>query len=70
MRELRGRGMLVAVELDDAHIAREASARLLRAGWVVLGEGPENRTLALTPALVISEELLDAAADALAECLE
>ncbi|MFI5316273.1 MAG: aspartate aminotransferase family protein [Myxococcota bacterium] len=70
VRELRGRGLLVAVELDDAHLAREASSRLLRAGWVALCEGPENRTLALTPALVIAEPLLDAAADLVAECLE
>jgi len=43
---------------------------LLRAGWVVLGEGPENRVLALTPPLTIAEELLEAAADELAEVLE
>jgi 4-aminobutyrate aminotransferase-like enzyme len=42
----------------------------LRAGWVVLGEGPELRTLALTPPLTIAEELLEAAADAIAEALE
>jgi len=70
VRALRGRGLLVAVELEDAGFARDAAARLLRAGWIVLGEGPENRTLALTPALVVAEELLDAAADRLAECLE
>jgi 4-aminobutyrate aminotransferase / (S)-3-amino-2-methylpropionate transaminase / 5-aminovalerate transaminase len=70
VRALRGRGLLVAVELDDAGFAREAAARLLRAGWIVLGEGPESRTLALTPALSIAEELLEAAADRLAECLE
>jgi 4-aminobutyrate aminotransferase/(S)-3-amino-2-methylpropionate transaminase len=70
VRELRGRGLLVAVELDDAEFARAAAGRLLRAGWVVLGEGPENRVLALTPALTIAEELLEAAADELAEALE
>jgi 4-aminobutyrate aminotransferase/(S)-3-amino-2-methylpropionate transaminase len=70
VRALRGRGLLVAVELDDATFAREAAGRLLRAGWIALGEGPENRTLALTPALVIAEELLDAAADRIAECLQ
>jgi 4-aminobutyrate aminotransferase/(S)-3-amino-2-methylpropionate transaminase len=70
VRELRGRGLLVAVELDDPAFSRAAAARLLRAGWVVLGEGPEGRTLALTPPLNIAESLLEAAADELAEALE
>jgi len=70
LRELRGRGLLVALELDDADFARAASQRLLCAGWVVLGEGPDGRTLALTPPLTISESLLERAADALAEALE
>ena len=67
VRSLRGRGLLVAVELDDAGFARALSTKLLRAGWIALGEGPDLRTLALTPPLVIAEELLDAAADLLAE---
>ena len=67
VRSLRGRGLLVAVELDDAAYARALSNRLLQTGWIALGEGPDLRTLALTPPLVIAEELLDAAADLLAE---
>ena len=67
VRSLRGRGLLVAVELDDAAFARALSTKLLGAGWIALGEGPDLRTLALTPPLVIAEELLDAAADLLAE---
>jgi len=70
VRALRGRGLLVAVELDDAAFARALGARLLRAGWVVLGEGPENRTLALTPPLDVAERLLDACAVVLAELCE
>jgi len=69
VREVRGRGLLLAIELDDASHARASAARLLRAGWITLGEGPEGRTLALTPPLVIAEPVLDAAADALAEAL-
>jgi acetylornithine/succinyldiaminopimelate/putrescine aminotransferase len=70
VRGLRGRGLLVAVELDDAAFARELGGRLLRTGWVALGEGPDNRTLALTPPLTIAEELLDAFADQLGELCE
>jgi 4-aminobutyrate aminotransferase / (S)-3-amino-2-methylpropionate transaminase / 5-aminovalerate transaminase len=70
VRELRGRGLLVAVELDDAAFARAAAARMLRAGWLVLGEGPDGRTLALTPPLTIAEALLERAAEVLAEALE
>jgi len=69
VRALRGRGLLVAVELDDAAYARELGGKLLRAGWIALGEGPDNRTLALTPALGIAEPLCDAFADQLGELL-
>jgi acetylornithine/succinyldiaminopimelate/putrescine aminotransferase len=70
VREVRGRGLLLAVELDDAVFARSIVVRALRAGWILLGEGPDGRTLALTPPLVIDESLLDAAAEQLAELLK
>jgi len=70
VRALRGRGLLVAVELDDAGFARELGARLLASGWLALGEGPDLRTLALTPPLDVAEELLDAFAERLAELCE
>src|SRR5262249_35554281 len=41
--------------------------KLCRAAWIALGEGPDQRPRALAPPLVISEELLDAAADLIAE---
>jgi 4-aminobutyrate aminotransferase/(S)-3-amino-2-methylpropionate transaminase len=69
VREVRGRGLLLAIELDDTGFARATVGRLLRAGWITLGEGPEARTLALTPPLLVAESVLDAAADALAEAL-
>ena len=69
VRDVRGRGLLLAVELDDAVFARGIVTRLLKRGWITLGEGPDGRTLALTPPLVIAESLLDAAADTFAELL-
>ena len=41
----------------------------LATGWILLGEGPDARVLALTPPLVISEALLDGALDRLVELL-
>lgn len=69
VREVRGLGLLLAVELDDPGAARGAVSRLLQSGWITLGEGPDGRTLALTPPLTIAEPLLHAATDALAEQL-
>jgi len=69
VREVRGRGLLVAVELDDAVFARTVVTRLLATGWITLGEGADGRTLALTPPLVIEASLLDAAAERLSELL-
>lgn len=69
VREVRGRGLLVAIELDAAPVARALVGDLLRSGWITLGEGPEGRTLALTPPLTISEPLLDAAGERIAELL-
>jgi len=66
---VRGRGLLIAIELDDAVFARSVVERALRAGWITLGEGPDGRTLALTPPLTIAEPLLEAAAEQLAELL-
>jgi acetylornithine/succinyldiaminopimelate/putrescine aminotransferase len=69
VRDVRGRGLLLAVELDDAVFARSIVVSALRAGWITLGEGADGRTLALTPPLMIDESLLDAAADQLGELL-
>jgi 4-aminobutyrate aminotransferase/(S)-3-amino-2-methylpropionate transaminase len=69
VRAVRGRGLLIAVELDDAAFARSVCGQLLQAGWIVLGEGPDGRALALTPPLITSARVLDAASDALAEAL-
>ncbi len=69
VREVRGRGLLLAVELDDAGRARSVVSGLLRSGWITLGEGADGRTLALTPPLTIAEPLLEAATEALAEQL-
>jgi 4-aminobutyrate aminotransferase/(S)-3-amino-2-methylpropionate transaminase len=69
VREVRGRGFLVGVELDSGERARRATRALLAAGWIVLSEGPAADVLALTPPLDSPRELLDAATAALARAL-
>ena len=67
--DVRGRGLMIGIELDSAERAERVVAQALRAGWILLGEGPDGRVLSLTPPLVIGSELLDGAADRLVELL-
>ncbi|MEZ4335092.1 MAG: aspartate aminotransferase family protein [Sandaracinaceae bacterium] len=68
-REVRGRGLMVAVELHEAANPGRIMHDLLSRGWLVLGAGPGGRTLQLTPPLTIDEALLDAAVGAIAEAI-
>ncbi len=66
---VRGRGLMIAVELrGDANPGRVVQDLLSR-GWLVLGAGPGGRTLQLTPPLTIDEPLLEAATEAIAAAL-
>ena len=67
--DVRGRGLLVGIELDTSERADDAVRSALSRGWILLGEGPEGRVLALTPPLTVPEELLDGAAACLVELL-
>lgn len=59
VREVRGAGLLVGVELDgDARVLGVVRA-LLERGYVTLPAGRDGRVLSLTPPLVIAEERLD-----------
>ncbi len=63
--EVRGRGLMLGIELDTADAAQRVVAAMLSEGWILLAEGVEGRVLSLTPPLTISEELLDLATDRL-----
>lgn len=67
--EVRGRGLMLGIELDSpgraARVVRDALAR----GWILLPEGPDARVLSLTPPLNAPEPLLDGAAELLVELL-
>jgi 4-aminobutyrate aminotransferase/(S)-3-amino-2-methylpropionate transaminase len=69
VREVRGRGLMVGVELDGGARAAAACRALLGEGYVVLSGGARGETLTLTPPLVIDEALLDGFVDALARAL-
>lgn len=73
VEEIRGRGMMVGIELSDTgetgaqervgHLMTEA----LRRGYIVLGSGVRSNVLSLSPPLCIQRELLDAGIDCLVE---
>jgi 4-aminobutyrate aminotransferase-like enzyme len=70
VREVRGRGLMVGVELEGGEgRALAVTRRLLARGWIVLTGGGAGDTLTLTPPLDVEDALLDAFADALAAAL-
>jgi 4-aminobutyrate aminotransferase/(S)-3-amino-2-methylpropionate transaminase len=70
VREVRGRGLMVGVELEGgAPRALAVTRRLLAGGWIVLTGGATGDALTLTPPLDVDVALLDAFADALFDAL-
>ena len=67
---VRGRGLMVGVELGSAPLALAVSRDLLASGWIVLTGGVRGDVLTLTPPLTIAEPLLDAFVAALHAAVE
>jgi len=67
--EVRGRGLVIAVECSTPELASMACARALRNGVIALLSGDEGRVIAITPPLCIERETLDLAMDVIAEAL-
>ncbi len=67
--DVRGRGLLLAVECDDARRAAAASAAALARGVIVLTSGDDGRVLSITPPLSIDADVLAGALDLLVEGL-
>lgn len=69
VRQVRGAGLMIGIELDSAttvsRVIREALAR----GYLVIGGGVDGATLTLTPALNIEASLLIDFGEALREML-
>jgi 4-aminobutyrate aminotransferase/(S)-3-amino-2-methylpropionate transaminase len=67
--EVRGLGLLIAIECRDAQQAARACAGALRRGVIVLLSGESGRVLSITPPLSIEPQALELALDLLAEAL-
>jgi 4-aminobutyrate aminotransferase/(S)-3-amino-2-methylpropionate transaminase len=66
---VRGRVLMIGVELADAPSALAIARALLAAGYIVLTGGSRGATLTLSPPLTIAPELLGAFASALSRAL-
>jgi 4-aminobutyrate aminotransferase / (S)-3-amino-2-methylpropionate transaminase / 5-aminovalerate transaminase len=66
---VRGRGLMVGIELDSSAEALAVMRALLGRGFIVLTGGSEGNVLTLSPPLTIEAPLLDAFAVALGEVL-
>jgi len=76
VRGVRGRGLMLGVELVDPDTGRPATGlagRVVRGalhrGWIVLADGHDANILALTPPLTIEPSLLDRATSMLDDLL-
>jgi len=67
--DVRGRGMLVGIELDRGERTLAIVRRLLEAGYITLPAGSSARVLELTPPLAIAPQLLERFIDALDDAL-
>jgi 4-aminobutyrate aminotransferase len=65
--EVRGLGLLLAIECDTPERAALVCAEALRRGVIVLPSGDDGRVLSITPPLSIEPELLELALERLSE---
>ena len=63
--DIRGQGLLWAIELDSPSAAQALSCNLLHRGLIALAGGASGTVLQIAPPLVITAEQLDYAAAAL-----
>lgn len=66
VKGVTGRGLMLGVLVDDS---LAVTRKLLAKGWIVLPAGEKAEALGITPPLTTSRELLDAAVQAIGECL-
>jgi 4-aminobutyrate aminotransferase/(S)-3-amino-2-methylpropionate transaminase len=70
VRDVRGAGLMIGIELDSARAALGACRALLRRGFVVVTGGLDGATLTLTPPLTVGLDELVGFGDALLASLE
>jgi len=69
VREIRGRGLMLGIELDRPELARCVVGSALEDGWIVLADGPVPNTLAITPPLSIDASILERGLERLCELI-
>lgn len=70
VRDVRGRGLMIGLELCDAATAQRVVAGLLERGYLAITGGLDGATLTLTPALTIAPARLFGFVDAVLEILK
>lgn len=69
VREIRGRGLMMGVEMDSGERVLVAVKGLLRVGLIALPDGPAGDVVAFTPPFSISPDEIRFAVKSLRECL-
>jgi 4-aminobutyrate aminotransferase-like enzyme len=69
VREVRGIGLMIGVELADKAVAQQVAARCLASGVIVLACGPDENVLRLAPPLTVGEGELAQGLDVLCEAI-
>ena len=67
--EVRGRGMMWALDLGDQTLAVRSTVHALHRGLIVLPQGLESTAIALTPPLVVTKEQLTRAVTLLEDAI-
>jgi len=69
VREVRGLGLMVGIEVEGEGQAVRACEAALRRGVIALPSGPRGEVVSLTPPLSITARALEHAADLVVECI-
>jgi 4-aminobutyrate aminotransferase len=69
VRDIRGIGLMIGVELADKAVTQQVCARCLAAGVIVLACGPDENVLRLAPPLTIGDDELAHGLDVLCEAI-
>ena len=67
--DIRGLGLMLAIECDAAERAERVCGRALARGVIALPSGDEGRVVSITPPLCIEPDVLTLALDVIAESL-
>lgn len=70
VKEVRGRGLMMGVEMDNGERVLNLAKAMLRAGVIALPDGPKGDVLALTPPLGIGGEEIDFSVELLRTLIE